>query len=104
MRSNCLIWALWNYVGKVRTWARSGMPKGQEPYLVLRPSRFRPRWVPHFLVGKLDKDTGAMDLESFKPVAGKDVPVWLVWLKVLFVGRVERGDFADSSVLPPPTR
>jgi hypothetical protein len=101
MRSNCLIWALWSYVARVRSWCRAGMPKGQEPYLLVRPSRYRPRWVPHFLVGKLDQDSGVMDLQSYKPVAGKDVSGWLVWLRLFFIGRPARGDFADSSVLPP---
>lgn len=100
MRSNCLIWALWTYAVRLRAWVRCGMPKGGEPYLVIRPSRFRPRWVPHFLVGELDRESGVMDLDSYKPIAGKDVSGWLVWLRLLFRGRVERGDLARPSELP----
>jgi len=91
-RSNCLIWALGTYAVRLRAWVRAGMPAGLEPYLTLRPSRSRPRWVPHFLVAQRDPETGAMELDSYKPVEPVDVPWWRVWTRLLFKGRAVRGD------------
>lgn len=95
MRSNCIIWALWTYAVRLRQWARAGMPKEREPYLLIRPSRFRPRWVPHMLVGQRDSTFG-MRLHSYKPIAGRDVPWYLAWLRFLFKGQVEEGDWQET--------
>lgn len=96
MRSNCLIWAVWEYARQLRAWVRAGMPKGREPYLLARPSRYRPRWVPHFLVGQRDQ-AGGMALRSYKPISGKDAPWWAVLTRLLFSGHEQAGDdFADT--------
>lgn len=51
-----------------------------------------PRWVPHFLVGKHDQESGVMELESYKPIKPEDVPWWRLPAHLWFKGRVERGD------------
>ena len=92
MRSNCLFWAIGAYFARLLAWMRAGMPKGAEPYLLIRPSRSMPRWVPHFLVGKHDQESGVMELESYKPIKPEDVPWYRLPAHLWFKGRVERGD------------
>lgn len=95
MRSNCLIWGLWAYAVQLRAWVRAGMPKGREPYLLVRPSRLRPRWLPHVLVGQMDGE-GRMRMRSYVPVSGADLPWFLAWLGLLFKGHEVEGDWQDT--------
>jgi hypothetical protein len=93
MWSNCYLWARWQYRLRLRAWKRAGRPAGREPYFVERASRSEPRQVPHFLVGEIvDHESGVMALESFKPVAPRNVPWYMVWTRLLFRGRVCKGD------------
>lgn len=95
MRSNCIIWALWTYAARLRAWIRDGMPEQREPYLMVRPSRFRPRWVPHVLVAQWDSTFG-LRVHSYKPINGREVPWYLAWTRLLFRGREEEGDWPDT--------
>lgn len=96
MRSNCLLWALWAYAVQLRAWVRDGMPKGREPYLMIRPSRLRPRWLPHVLVAQ--RDGAGLRVESYTPTVKADVPWYLAWTCLLFAGEVTEGDEWQDTV------
>lgn len=92
MYSNCLLWLIPAYRRAIIEWMRAGMPEGREPYIVIRPSRKKPRWVPHFLLGFHHSADRTIDLTSFKPVEPVDVPWWRVFLHFWFKGHVVKGD------------
>lgn len=96
MRSNCLFWLIPVYRRAIARWVRAGLPPGQEPYIVIRPSRKAPRWIPHFLLGYYSQSTGIMRMTSFKPIDPSDVPWWKFFLHLWFKGREVEGDFADT--------
>ncbi len=87
---NCVVFAVRLYVRRVRRWRRAGMPKGQEPYLLFRPSRSNPRWIPHTLVGVWRG--GRMQVVSYKPTRPEDVRWWNAWRRWRFDGHTGWGD------------
>lgn len=79
MRSNCVIYAL-------TQWLRKAVP-GEEDYLVIRRSRVR--WgVFHMLHGTLDPETGQIKVTSYKPPDGHAKTRFAPF----FEGRVREGD------------
>jgi hypothetical protein len=89
---NCWTWAGQEWWRRMRAWMAEGMPQGREPYILWRYGRSKPPEVTHALVGDLDRDSGVMGLDSYKPDDPHDVPVWLAWTRLRFKGRVVRGD------------
>lgn len=79
MRSNCVLWAL-------PRWLRKAEP-GEESYLVIRRSRV-PWGILHCLTGKLDKATGQLALESYKPIGDQHKQGF----EPVFRGEVVEGD------------
>lgn len=66
------------------------MEEGREPYLLIRPSRSKPRWIPHMLVGFWRG--GRMQVVSYKPREPEDVRWWNAWTRWRFDGRTDWGD------------
>jgi hypothetical protein len=99
--SNCWLWARVLYRRRHRAWVAAGRPVGREPYMVTRPSRHRPRWLRHYLVGTLEAD-GRISVVSLKPIEPTDVPPWLAWTHAWFDGMPTHGDrpepWADTEV------
>lgn len=89
-RGNCLVFAVRLYARQIRRWVRAGMPAGEEPYLLFRPSRNRPRWIPHTLVGKWRR--GHMQVVSYKPREPQDVRWFNAWQRWKFDGSSKWGD------------
>ena len=96
---NCFFWAWLEWHRRVLAWRRSGCQPGREPVLIVRPSRSRPHWVPHFLVSREEHGVIQEPL-SFKPTRPMDAPWWRAWTHFCFVGTVRTGDFPDT--LPEP--
>jgi hypothetical protein len=89
---NCWVYAAQQWEREYLAWSAAGYPEGAEPYGVVRGSRKRPKWIPHALVGTRERESGLMDLVSFKPDDPEDAPVWAFWRRTEFKGRVHRGD------------
>lgn len=89
--SNCWAWGLVEFARLHAAWRRAGMPKGLEPFLMLRPSRSRPRLIPHLLVGVNSPDLD-LPVRSYTPLHRRDVPWWLAWTRLAFRGQVTSGD------------
>ncbi len=82
-RSNCVIEAL-----RARRRLARG---GHEVYLWMRPSRYR--WSPLHMGWAVRHGPGQpLTLYSFRPLVGRDVPWYLAWTRLLFVGQVVIGD------------
>ena len=88
--SNCWLIGLRIHLRRYRRWARAGYPKGRAPQLRIPPSRSKPHFVPHMQVW------GHGPAIEFVPRERKDVPVWLVWTRLLFRGRLRRADFPHT--------
>ena len=88
-RSNCVAQALAEYRRQHQSWRANGSPAGAEPYLLVRPSRI-PGGIVHMLVGRLDPETGQVQVASFKPADPVPRPWWRPPLR--FVGRWVAGD------------
>ena len=86
-RSNCVVEATREYERR----CAERRPVGQEPYLLVRPTRAK-AGVIHMLVGEYDPTVDAVRVEIFKPVASVDLPVWLAWKRVRFLGHWVHGD------------
>ena len=80
--SNCWAWAVPEYIRRLRAWMGAGMPSDDQPRIVVLPSISRPRWVPHCQVH------GFGPAQEFVPVVRRDLPGWLVWTRILFLGHV----------------
>lgn len=93
---NCLFWAVIEWNRAVYNWRNAGAMPGREPVLIIRPSRSRPRWVPHFLVAHQEHGV-IQEPMSFKPAAPIDTPWYLAWTHFVFVGSVRTGDFPDTT-------
>ena len=97
MRSNCLIYAL-------REWWRKAEP-GHEIYLYmcifgswLCFRRSRIRWgVFHALAGRMNWETGHIEVKSFKPPSGHVK----YGVAPFFDGEVVAGDLPDHMRYPP---
>jgi hypothetical protein len=100
--SNCLRWARVLYLRRLRAWMAAGCKVGQEPYILIRPSRNRPRWLPHVLVGKLDED-GRISPVSLKPLVPTDEPWWRAWRHTWFRGVPTEGDRPEPWAPTQPT-
>jgi hypothetical protein len=86
-RSNCIVEAVREYERR----CAQHRPVGREPYLLMRPTRAK-AGVIHMLVGEYDPLVDAVRVESFKPVAPVDLPPWLAWKRVRFLGHWAHGD------------
>lgn len=78
-KSNCLFYAL-------PRWLKAA-PPGEEYYLVIRRSRV-PWGMFHMFLGKLDPQTGKLDLTSYKPPPGHHK----TGFQPTFDGKVVEGD------------
>jgi hypothetical protein len=91
--SNCWTYAAQEWDEMMTAWIARGSVAGDEPYGTFRPSRKNPRRVMHVLVAEgYDSDTERMPLRSFKPEIPSDARWWQFCRRVVFDGRVERGD------------
>ena len=88
MVSNCILWAMWRYVGLLAAWIRAGRPKHEEPHIWARPSRLEPWWLMHCGVDHFDGELWVR--EEFRPINPTNAPWYLAWTHILFRGRVER--------------
>jgi hypothetical protein len=88
--ANCVTCALICYLRLRRRWRERGAVHGQEPYLLIRPSRLCP-WLPHVLVGYWGR-TGRMLVWSYKPVNPAPLRWWQLHRAWRFDGRIVRGD------------
>jgi hypothetical protein len=91
MRSNCQLYAWREYWRRYVMWEAAGCPKGQGPWLHMRPSKLRPRWAVHAQVGG-----GGLPTMEFVPVDHVDLPWWRAWQVLLFRGRVRPADFPTT--------
>lgn len=91
-RSNCLVWALRQYVWLIREWRTKGEPHGHEPRFWIRPSRLAPWWVPHSGVERWTGDR--WEALSFVPDDKTPLKWWQVFRAVWFRGFVRVGDNA----------
>ena len=99
MYSNCLFWAHWEFAKLMREWRRLGRPAERVPSMHVRPSRSRPEQALHHIVGWWCYRTMTLqDARSFVPDHRHDVPLWLIWTRVLFRGHVKHG---DNPSVPP---
>jgi hypothetical protein len=87
---NCVAFAVRLYVRRRRRWKARGCPVGEEPYLMLRPSRLEPRWLPHFLVGHWRR--GRMQVVSYKPDDKSPLPWYRLHEAAQFRGHTDWGD------------
>ena len=100
MWSNCFLWAHWRERQLWREWERRGRPLHMVPCIQRRPSRSRPYWTRHWVVGWWCYQTRQLaDVEAFVPDHRRQVPWWLAWTRLVFKGHVKRGD--DPSPQPP---
>lgn len=90
VKSNCVVKAVSAFAREIK----KGYEKGDEPYIWLRPSRFEGSPF-HMGWGKLDQETGQMQMYSFKPKEPVDLPTYLAFLRLMFEGKVVNGDGID---------
>jgi hypothetical protein len=91
--SNCWTYAAQEWDEMMTAWIARGRPVGAEPYVILRASRKEPRAILHVLVSEgYESDTERMPLRSLKPAIPTDAHWWQFCRRVVFDGRVERGD------------
>jgi hypothetical protein len=94
--SNCWVEGLREFRWRYRWWAAEGYPRASRPWIRLQPSKSRPHWVLHMVVG------GArMPAIEFVPLVRRDVPAWLVWTRALFRGRHRPADFPNTEPKAP---
>lgn len=95
MKSNCLIQAVRRYSLLLKKWRSDGKISGGEPYFIARPSRFNPKIIPHFLVGKWNSCKhcgGGIQVTSYVPINGEDVPLLQFYKHLIFRGKWINGD------------
>ena len=98
--SNCVIEGvrLYRMLRRARRAAGRTEP-GDEIYWWGRESRAK-NAPGHVGVGLLDKKTDQLRMLSFKPVVSEDLPWYLAWKRLRFIGRYRWGDFPDTKPQP----
>lgn len=86
-RTNCLVWALRQFVRAHRDWRRAGCPRGREPHLWLRSSQLAPWWVPTFGVDYWDGRRWVR--AKWVPDDSRPLRWWQTWRKCWFAGHAE---------------
>lgn len=91
MRSNCLLFAVPEFLRRVRAWVAMGKPKHDRPKISIMPSVLAPPWVPHFQV----TGGGKPGLE-FVPLNAERLRWWQLPVAILFPGRVRVVEFEPT--------
>jgi hypothetical protein len=95
--SNCQSHA-WREYWRVRypIWKAAGFPRHSKPWVKLIGSESKPHWVLHAQVG----GSGLPAME-FVPVERMDVPWYLSWKRIRFLGFERPAEFPNTEPIHP---